>query len=268
MSEYELYNADCMDVMDFLSNVDLVLTDLPYGTTQCKWDSIIPLDTMGESINNVTYDTTPILLFGTEPFSSHLRMSNLTNFRYDWIWHKNMSGSFALAKKMPMKYHEIISVFYKRLPTYNPQFQDYSDSMKQRFRQGETVNRTKQLEHSTNNIHGGLSLNPSPVDFKRGKYPESVQFFKGVHTANGNRVHPSQKPVELLEYFIRTYTNEGDTVLDFTMGSGSTGVASMNTNRNFIGIELEEEYYTIANKRIRNANKSKQTTLAYWEGNE
>lgn len=244
-----------------ISTVDLILTDPPYGTTSCKWDSVIPLDKMWDLIHEHSHERTPSLIFGTEPFSSYLRTSNIKEYRYDWIWHKNSSGSFAVAKKMPMKYHENISVFYKKLPTYNPQFQEYADSMKQRFSQGEIVNRTKQLEHSTNNVHGGLSLNPSPVDFKRGKYPESVQFFKAVHTANGNRVHPSQKPVTLLEYMIKTYTHPHDVVLDFTMGSGSTGVACMNTDRHFIGIELEKEYYNIACKRISEANKTKQTNL-------
>lgn len=262
---YQLYHGDCLEIIPYLIEedvkVDMILTDLPYGKTACQWDSVIPFEPMWECIKKLTYETTPILLFGTEPFSSHLRLSNEKEFRYDWIWHKNYSGSFATARKMPMKYHEIISVFYRKLPLYNPQFQEYSDSMKKRYKQGEMVNRSKQLQNSTNLIHGGMSLEPSPIDFERGKYPESVQFFKGVHTAQNKRVHPSQKPVALLEYLIKTYTNENDVVLDFTMGSGSTGVACMNLNRKFIGIELEEKYYNIAEQRLKEATQSKQTTL-------
>jgi len=269
---YQLYHGDCLEIMQQLIEdgvkVDLILTDIPYGTTACKWDTVIPLEEMWSCIDKLSYDNTPCLLFGTEPFSSYLRMSHIKQYRYDWIWHKNTSGSFATARKMPMKYHEIISVFYRKLPLYNPQFQEYSDSMKKRFKQGEMTNRSAQLQNSTNLIHGGLSLEPSPFDFERGKYPESVQFFKGVPIANGKRVHPTQKPVALLEYLIKTYTNENDVVLDFTMGSGSTGVACMNLNRKFIGIELEEKYYNIAEQRLQEATQSKQTTLSLWCGGD
>ena len=255
MNTIRLIQGDCITEMQKLINedvkVDMVLTDVPYGVTKCKWDSIIPFEDMWECLNGITYDDTPILLFGSEPFSSNLRMSNIKEFRYDWIWYKNNGTNFVNAKKMPMKYHEVISVFYRKLPTYNPQFQDYSAKTKKRFKQGEKVNKTKELENPTDRIHGGLAIGHSGFDYNRGKYPESVQFFKVVHNANGTKLHPSQKPIELLEYFIKTYTNPNDTVLDFTMGSGSTGVACQNLNRNFIGIELEEEYFKIANERIR-----------------
>lgn len=255
MNTIRLIQGDCITEMQKLINegvkVDMVLTDVPYGVTKCKWDTIIPFDEMWSCLDNITYGDTPILLFGSEPFSSNLRMSNIKEFRYDWIWYKNNGTNFVNARKMPMKYHEIISVFYKKLPTYNPQFQDYSAMTKKRFKQGEKVNKTKELENPTDRIHGGLAIGHSGFDYNRGKYPESVQFFKVVHNANGTKLHPSQKPIELLEYFIKTYTNPNDTVLDFTMGSGSTGVACQNLNRNFIGIELEEEYFKIAKERIR-----------------
>lgn len=237
--------------------VDLVLTDIPYGTTACKWDTIIPFKEMWECINGLSYDTTPILLFGSEPFSSYLRLSNIDNYRYDWIWHKNVSGGFVNAKKMPMKYHEIISVFYKKLPLYNPQFEEYSDATKKRFKKDGKVNREKQKMNSTNQIQGKVKGVDCEVNLKRGRYPQSVQFFKSVGNANGKRLHPTQKPVELLEYLIKTYTNEDDLVLDFTMGSGSTGVACQNTGRNFIGIELDEDYYNIAIERINDGGQSK-----------
>ena len=256
---YDIYNGDCLEIMPQLIEedvkVDLILTDPPYGTTACKWDSVIPFDKMWDLIHSCSRENTAVCLFGTEPFSSFLRMSNIKEFRYDWIWHKNMSGSFATARKMPMKYHEVISVFYRKLPLYNPQFQEYSDSVKKRYKQGEIM---KQAKGVANNIQG-ICFVDSEADFERGKYPESVQYFKAVRTSQGNRKHPTQKPVPLLEYLIKTYTNSGDTVLDFTMGSGSTGVACMQTDRNFIGIELDKEYYGIAEKRIKETRK--QTKL-------
>ncbi|MBC8548087.1 MAG: site-specific DNA-methyltransferase [Candidatus Brocadiales bacterium] len=178
-------------------------------------------------------------------------MSNIKNYKYDWIWHKNTTGGFATAKKIPMKYHEVVSVFYKKLPTYNPQFQQYSESTKKRFKDGEKVNRSTQIENSTNSIQGGLSLvGEQGIEIKRGKYPESVIKIKSVPNCNGTKLHPTQKPVALMEYLIKTYTNEGELVLDFTMGSGSTGVACKNLNRNFIGIELDDKYFEIAKERI------------------
>lgn len=256
MEKIDLYNGDCLELMKIIKDksVDMILCDLPYGTTACKWDNVIPFEPLWERYNRVIKDNGAIVLFGSEPFSSALRMSNIKNYRYDWIWHKNSSGSFATAKKMPMKYHENISVFYKKLPTYNPQFQPYSESTVGRFKDGEMVNRKKQIEKSTNSIQGGLSfVGEQGMCIKRGKYPESVQFFKCEHTAGGKRLHPTQKPIALLEYLIKTYTNEEDTVLDNCMGSGSTGVACVNTNRNFIGIELDKDYFNIAKERIENA---------------
>ena len=252
----KLHHGDCLEIMPSIpdKSIDMILCDLPYGTTACKWDVVIPFEPLWKEYKRVIKDRGCIALFGSEPFSSYLRMSNIKNYRYDWIWHKNLSGSFATAKKMPMKYHENISVFYKKLPTYNPQFQPYAESVGKRFKDGEMVNRKKQFNNSTNSLQGGLSFEGTqPIDTKRGKYPESVQFFKSEHTANGKRLHPTQKPVKLMEYLIRTYTSEGETVLDNCMGSGSTGVACVNTNRNFIGIEKEETYFDIAKKRIKEA---------------
>ena len=253
MPKIELIQGDCLEAMKSIpaESVDMVLTDPPYGTTACKWDSVIPFDKMWEQLNRIIKPNGAIVLFGSEPFSSALRMSNIKNYRYDWIWEKNFSGGFATAKKIPMKYHENISIFYKKLPTYNPQFEDYADSVKKRFKEGDSVNVDKQKDNSTNQIHNGFGPSSPPViSHKRGKYPSSVQKIKGVPNANGARVHPTQKPVALMEYLIKTYTNEGETVLDFTMGSGTTGVACKNLNRKFIGIELDPEYFKIAKKRI------------------
>jgi len=262
MDYINLYNGDCLEVMDELIEkgvkVDAIITDPPYGTTACKWDSIIPFNEMWERLRKLRYDNTPIVLFGSEPFSSALRMSNIKEFKYDWIWHKNMGGSFALCKKQPLKRHEIISVFYKKQCLYNPQFEQYSDSTKKRFKQGEKVKRN--TKNVTNQINGGINYEGiQPIDLKRGTYPTSVKFFKRPHTANGASYHPTQKPVELLEYLIKTYTKENDKendlVLDFTMGSGSTGVACKNLNRKFIGIELDKEYFEIAKNRINKTQK-------------
>lgn len=218
---------------------------------------MIPFEPLWEQYNRVIKDNGAIVLFGSEPFSSRLRMSNIKNYRYDWIWHKNLSGSFATAKKMPMKYHENISVFYKKLPTYNPQFQPYAESVGKRFKDGEMVNRKKQFNNYTNSLQGGLSFEGTqPIDTKRGKYPESVQFFKSEHTANGKRLHPTQKPVDLLEYLIKTYTNEGDLVLDNAAGSGTTAIAARNTGRNYILIEKEPEYVEIIKKRLNETCKN------------
>ncbi len=256
MSEVKLYHGDCLEEMKKIADksVDFILTDPPYGTTACKWDSVIPFDKMWEHLNRIIKDNGAIVLFGSEPFSSALRMSNIDNYRYDWIWHKSTSGGFANANKMPMKYHENISIFYKKLPTYNPIFQEYYESTKKRFEKNNSVNRQKQIANSSNEIQKGLSLQGNGVLIDRGKYPESVLKFSNV--ANCKRVHPTQKPIDLLEYLIKTYTNKNETVLDFTMGSGSTDVACINTNRNFIGIELDDNYFKIAEDRI---NKARET---------
>ena len=252
-----LFNGDCLEVMKGIpdGSVDLVLTDPPYGTTACKWDSVIDFDLMWVELKRIIKPNGAIVLFGSEPFSSALRMSNIKQYRYDWIWHKNFSGGFATAKKMPMKYHENISVFYEKLPTYNPQFEDYADSVKKRFKEGERVNVDKQKQNSTNQIHNGFGSSEHVISHKRGKYPSSVQKVSGVPNANGSKLHPTQKPVALMEYLIKTYTNESETVLDFTMGSGTTGVACKNLDRKFIGIELDETYFNIAKERITNGQR-------------
>ena len=239
-----LIQGDCLEEMDKLIQegvkVDMVLTDPPYGTTACKWDSVIPFEHMWKCLNGLTYDNTPIALFGSEPFSSNLRMSNIYNYRYDWIWHKNSSGGFVNAKKMPMKYHEIISIFYKKQPTYNPQG---------------LIKLNKPI--IKNNKGKGGKLGHLSSEHKRQFYEQwYTNYPSNILKFNADRgFHPTQKPVELLEYLIKTYTNENETVLDFTMGSGSTGVACINTNRKFIGIELDENYFNISKQRIEEGIK-------------
>jgi len=254
MSNIILHNGDCFEVFHNIpdKSIDLILTDLPYGKLSCKWDIVIPFTVMWENINRVIKPNAAVVLFASQPFTSLLITSNIKMFRYEWIWQKNTSGSFVLAKKQPMKYHENICVFYNKQPTYNPIFEQYAESTKIRFPNNGHVNCDKLVNsNSFNNIQSIKRVKGAEMLMSRGTYPKSVQYFKGVHNGNNTRLHPSQKPVDLLEYLIKTYTNEGELVLDFTMGSGSTGVACKNTNRNFIGIEKDEDIYNTANNRLK-----------------
>lgn len=246
-----LMHGDCLDLMKNIADksVDMVLCDLPYGTTQNKWDSKIPFEPLWEQYYRVCKENAAILLFGAEPFSSALRMSNKKFFRYDWIWEKNLPVGFLDANRKPLKIHENISVFYKHLPTYNPQMTKAKPYDKG-IRKANTT--------TTYGKHGeSRALN------KGERFPVDVISFSNAN--HQNVLHPTQKPVDLLEYLIKTYTNEGETVLDNTMGSGSTGVASVNTGRNFIGIELDDNYFEIAKKRIEQAEKEKAGELGFSE---
>jgi DNA modification methylase len=247
----QLFKGDCLEVMKGIPNgsIDAIITDPPYGTTACKWDSVIDFQLMWEQLNRIIKANGAIVLFGSEPFSSALRMSNIKNYKYDWIWVKNTSGSFALAKKRPMQYHELISVFYKKQCVYNPKFGEYSEQSKKRNYNIKVVN--EKFKTKTQ----GIKRTEINLDFKRGSYPKMIIEIKGANKTK--RLHPTQKPVALMEYLIKTYTNENETVLDFTMGSGSTGVACVNTNRNFIGIEMDAGYFDIATKRINHKTELK-----------
>ena len=248
MSDAKLINGDCIKEMQKLIDdgvkVDMVLTDPPYGTTACKWDSIIPFEPMWKCLEGLCYNTTPILLFGTEPFSSNLRMSNIKKYRYDWIWQKSRFTNFLFVKKQPAKITENISVFYKNQPNYIPQME------KEKPYTRKATGKPKTYDLMNNPAKDKGKINKSGL-----RYPKNILKFKFHNVGN---YHPTQKPVPLLEYLIKTYTNEGDIVLDFTMGSGSTGVACLQTNRNFIGIELDKEYYEIAKKRINEAKAQRR----------
>ena len=232
MREIDLRQGDCLELMKSIpdGSVDMVLTDPPYGTTACKWDSVIPFEPMWAELKRVIKPNGAIVLFGSEPFSSALRMSNIKNYKYDWVWQKSPTG-FLNAKKMPMKSVENIIVFYNKLPTYNPQ--GITKIKNKTIRNHSTKIERTQIGLST---HNGGRLRETYIQSFTG-YPNQTLMF-----SNDKGLHPTQKPVSLLEYLIKTYTNEGETVLDFTMGSGSTGVACVNTTRNFIGIELDDEY--------------------------
>lgn len=228
-----LLNGNCLDKLKELSDnsIDFVLTDPPYGTTACKWDSVIPFEPMWTELRRITKPTAAVCLFGSEPFSSSLRMSNIKEFRYDWIWEKQTPTGFLDARRKPMKSHETISIFSKKPAPYYPQ--------------GLVPVHVPAKGKKGGQIYGKC-IGDGYIQ-KEGNFPRSVLKFKKYR---GD--HPTQKPVKLLEYLIMTYSKEGDTVLDFTMGSGSTGVAAKNTGRNFIGIELNEEYFEIAKRRINN----------------
>ena len=236
--------GDCLELMKNIPNksIDMILCDLPYGTTQNKWDTVIPLNDLWNQYKRIIKDNGAIVLFSQPPFDKILACYNLKMFRYEWIWQKENSTGFLNAKKMPLKIHENILVFYKKLPTYNPQ-----------MRLGFKPYRCKQGRHTTN--YG---------DYKRGHLTESNGERYPIDIINFQRevsLHPTQKPVALLEYLIKTYTNESETVLDNCMGSGSTGVACVNTNRNFIGFELDENYFDIAKTRINNALEEKNKNI-------
>ena len=243
----DLRKGDCLELMKDIPNgsIDMILADLPYGTTKCKWDTIIPFEPLWEQYERVIKDNGAIVLFGSQPFTSALVMSNLKLFKYEWIWQKTLATNFMLVKKQPAKKHENILVFYKKQPTYNPQMETgkpYKDKPRKR----------------TVGIHGNAETIKKAINNEGTRYPSSVQLFSNGN--NGN-VHPTQKPVDLCEYLIKTYTNEGETVLDNTMGSGTTGVACVNANRSFIGMELDDKYFGIAKARINKAIAAKQSTL-------
>lgn len=238
---FELYRGDCLDVMKDIpdGSVDLILTDPPYGTTACKWDSIIPLEPMWEQLKRIIKPNGAIVMTAAQPFTSVLVCSNLSMFSYEWVWVKSKITGVLNAKKMPVRKHESVLVFCDRkcTGTYNAQGLVKKGTI------------TKQGGSSDN--YGGRSSDDYVQEFTN--WPRDVIEIK----SEGNTTHPTQKPVALMEYLIKTYTNEGETVLDFTMGSGTTGVAAANTGRKFIGIELDRDYYHIARKRIAEAYKTK-----------
>ena len=251
----DLRLGDCLEVMKTIkdNSIDAIITDPPYGTTACKWDSVIDFELMWEQLNRIIKPNGAIVLFGSEPFSSALRMSNIKNYKYDLVWDKQISGNFANAKIRPMTQHENISIFSlgtiangsNRKMCYFPQM---SISEKKNIRPiSEKSINIKGMAY----IRSGIAKRDKESDNKV-KYPTSIVSYSkfGLECNPRNRVHPTQKPVALMEYLIKTYTNEGELVLDFTMGSGSTGVACKNTNRNFIGIEMDDNYFKIAEKRI------------------
>lgn len=234
-----IIHGDCLEVMQVLpdKSIDMILCDLPYGTTRNHWDSIIPLDNLWEQYKRIIKDSGAIILTAQTPFDKILGCSNLEWLRYEWVWEKTLATGHLNAKKMPMKAHENVLVFYKNLPTYNPQ-KTYGHP-----RKVSKVEHKQNSKATTNYNDYGLTTYDSTE-----RYPRSVQSF--ATDKQKEAYHPTQKPVALFEYLIRTYTNEGDLILDNCIGSGTTAVAALNCNRNFVGIEIESEYVGIAKRRI------------------
>ena len=248
--KYTLMFGDCLERMKEIpdGSIDAIICDPPYGTTACKWDSIIPFDLMWEQLNRIIKPSGAIVLFGSESFSSALRMSNIKDFKYDWIWEKSNPANIALANVQPLKYHEIVSVFGKSKITYYKQMIERDESGNKRLQ-----NKNNHIRFSGSDIQNtakvkkDYDINRYDVNLKN---PSSVLKFK----VERGKLHPTQKPVALLEYLIKTYTQENETVLDFTFGSCSTGVACLNTNRKFVGVEMNEEYFNIAKDRMESVN--------------
>ena len=245
MSEYKLYQGDCLEVMDKLIEegvkMDMILTDPPYGTTACKWDSIIPFDEMWERIDKLIKPNGAVVLFGNEPFTSKLICSNLKGFKYRWDWNKKIPSGMGYARYRAMQQTEDICIFTKNgeKTIYNPQM----------------TKREKPIRSGGTKHSETAPIKYKDKDFKRTyeyKNPTTLIEFDKIRRGS---VHPTQKPTDLLEYLIKTYTNENELILDFTMGSGSTGVACMNTNRQFIGIEKDKKYFDIAKKRIEDTEE-------------
>ena len=228
----KIYNEDCLEGMQRIEDksVDMILCDLPYGTTACKWDEIIPFKPLWEQYERIIKDNGAIILTASQPFATKLINSNIDLFRYEWIWEKEQGVNFMLAKKQPLKVHENVLIFYKKQPTYNPQMTAGKPYISGKGTSGDVTGNVEKIQ--TKN--------------KGTRYPRSIQ---KINRETG--LHPTQKPVELFEYLIKTYTDENDVVLDNAIGSGTTAVACLNTGRNYIGFELDEDYYEIANSRVR-----------------
>lgn len=236
----KLLNGDCMQLMKQIpdKSIDMILCDLPYGTTKCKWDSVIPFETLWREYNRIIKDNGAIVLFSSQPFTAQLVCSNIKNYRYEWIWRKTQAKNHLNAKKQPLRAHENIEVFYKKPPVYNPQM---THGHKRKV-----CTRNYTRENTGASCYGREVRNDHYDSTDR--YPVDVQTF-----SNGDqtkRYHVTQKPVDLLAYLIRTYTNEGDTVLDNCMGGGSTGIACLQTGRKFIGIEIDPDIFKTAKGRI------------------
>lgn len=236
-----IFNTDCLEGMKEIpdKSIDAIICDLPFGTTNCKWDTVIPLEPLWNQYERIIKDNGAIVLFAQTPFDKVLGASNLKLLRYELIWEKTAATGHLNAKKMPLKAHENILVFYKKLPTYNPQKTMGHKPVNSYTKYLETQNRGEIYNKATKEVSGGGNTD---------RYPRSVlQFASDKQKLN---LHPTQKPLALIEYLVKTYSNEGDIILDNCMGSGTTAVACLNTGRNFIGYETDEYYYNVIHERI------------------
>lgn len=243
--------GDCLDKMKQIADhsIDAIIADLPYGTTACAWDTVIPFEPLWAQYKRLIKPRGAIVLFGSQPFTSALICSNIKQFKHSWIWSKGNAGNFANATIAPLKFHEDICVFCDGSPVYNPQFLVKNKAVNQRGSSARNLGMGRNGNYAVD-----FSYKPDPLM----RYPNTILEFKSGEGEcnNTERVHPTQKPVDLFAYLIRTYTNEGETVLDNCFGSGTTGVACMQTGRRFIGIEKDENYFNIAKKRIEDAQRA------------
>lgn len=250
-----IYNNDCLEGLPDLdeNSVDLVAADLPYGTTANQWDSVIPLEPLWEQLYRVAKEDAAFVMTASQPFTHELIASNKEDFRYDLVWNKKRGTNFLRANKQPLKTHEDIVVFYRKQPTYNPQKTD--------------LNKTYQKKHKTEytSVNHGHEDEREGTETKRGKYPTSVLEYSGVSNGFSSTNHPTEKPVGLFEWIIKSYSDEGDTVLDPAAGSGTTGVAAKKTGRDFIGYEIDEEYYETAQERICKTQKKRETAEKFFD---
>lgn len=236
----DIVQGDCLEVMKKIKtgSIDMILCDLPYGTTRNKWDSVIPLEPLWEQYNRIIKDRGAIVLTAQTPFDKVLGVSNLKNLKYEWVWDKQLVSGFLNANRMPLKRHENVLVFYKKSPTYNPI----------KTLGVKSHSKGKTISQSVNNNYGNFGVVDNGDKHGNMKFPTTILSFQKPHPSKA--IHPTQKPVELFEYLIKTYTNENDVVLDNCAGSGTTAIACLNTGRKYICIEQEEEYVEIINKRI------------------
>ncbi len=239
----QLIHGDCLEKMNDIpdKSIDMILCDLPYGTTACKWDVVIPFEPLWEQYKRIIKDRGAIVLFASQPFASALVMSNIEWFKYEWVWDKVVGSNFVNSKRMPLKANENILVFYNKQPTYNPIMED---------REKKNERKSGKSKIKENRINGVPQIVTDTTS--KPKYPINIIRVNRLNKELNSKyvIHPTQKPIQLLEYLIKTYTIEGETVLDNTMGSGSTGISCLNTNRNFIGIEKDDKYFEVAKKRI------------------
>ena len=283
----KLFNEDCLKVLSEIEtdSVDMLFADLPYGSTKCKWDVSIPLDKLWEEYNRICKINAAMVFTAAQPFTSVLINSNIKNFKYTWVWEKSKATGYLNAKKMPMRAHEDICVFYRKPPVYNPQMvpgDPYNKGKAHRptavySQQGQKIRNARRKElmgYDSESLASELITNGLPLDgtleelveslvdlikplevhVKNDtglRYPRTVQYFKTAES-EGKTTHPTQKPVALMDYFIKTYSNEGETILDNVMGTGATGVAAVRNGRSFIGVELDKGYYDVATQRILN----------------
>ncbi|EQF59241.1 DNA methylase family protein [Clostridioides difficile CD200] len=243
IEKYKLYNGNCLEIMDLIEDksIDLILCDLPYGTTNCKWDTIIPFKSIWNQYNRIIKDGGAIVLFSAQPFTTSLINSNIKNYKYSWYWIKNKSTGFAFSKSQPLRKVEDINVFYKKAPLYNPQNLEKLDK----------PITCKKKNKNKDGIYRHHTLSKEYVQ-EYTNYPNNTLYFN----KETNCIHPTQKPVDLLEYLIKTYTNENELVLDNCFGSGSVGIACANINRKFVGIELDSDYFLQGKNRIERAYRN------------